>query len=130
MSNKMLAAVFLFTSVILIAQTSITVYNYNQTKQAKDLNFYWTCLVLTFSIIGLLASGYMLFTSTRGGANAPTANGGEAAVTSGNEGGLQGSIAQVAHQARATANNAAARAVAAENASKALGILKNTGVKV
>ena len=56
----LLEFIFLFISVILIAQTSITVYNYNQNNQQKDLNFYWTCLVLVLSIIGALVSGTAL----------------------------------------------------------------------
>lgn len=130
-NNTVLSAVFLFTSVILVAQTSITIYNYNKNKQAKDLNFYWSCIVLVFAIIGLLASGYMLFKS-RGSGDGAASNGaaGAAAVTNGGEGGLQGSVEAVANQARAAANAATARAAAATNAAKAIGVLKNTGVSV
>jgi hypothetical protein len=52
---------FLFISVLLIAQTSITVYNYNKNKQARDLNFYWSCFVLTVSIITALISMLSMF---------------------------------------------------------------------
>lgn len=44
----------LFVSVILIAQTAITIYNYNKNKQARDLNFYWSWLVLIVAVITAL----------------------------------------------------------------------------
>jgi len=52
-----LSFIFLFLSVILLAQAAITIYSYNKDNKAKDLNYYWSCLVLIFAIIGLLASG-------------------------------------------------------------------------
>jgi len=55
-----LSFIFLFLSIILLAQAGITVYTYNKDKKAKDLNFYWSCLVLVFAIIGVLASGVSL----------------------------------------------------------------------
>jgi len=52
-----LSCVFLFLSVILLAQASITLYNYNSDKKAKDLNYYWSCFVLMMAIIGVISSG-------------------------------------------------------------------------
>jgi hypothetical protein len=52
---------FLFIAVLLIAQTAITVFNYNKNKQPRDLNFYWSCFVLTMSIIAALISMLSMF---------------------------------------------------------------------
>lgn len=57
--------VFFCLAVTLIAQASITIQTYSSTGKAKDLNYYWSCFVLTFAIIGLLASGYMLYKASR-----------------------------------------------------------------
>jgi hypothetical protein len=57
--------VFLFMSVILVAQASITIQAYSSTGKTKDLNYYWSCFVLIFAIVGLLASGYMLYKASR-----------------------------------------------------------------
>jgi glucose uptake protein GlcU len=52
-----LSFVFLFLSVILLTQAGITIYTYSKDKKEKDLNYYWSCLVLVFAIVGVLASG-------------------------------------------------------------------------
>jgi hypothetical protein len=46
----------LFVSVILIAQTAITINNYNKTSQGKDLNYYWSWVVMIISIITAICS--------------------------------------------------------------------------
>lgn len=56
-----LSIVFLCLSVTLLAQAAITIFNYNKDKKAKDLNFYWSCLVLVFSIIGVMGSMVAVF---------------------------------------------------------------------
>ena len=57
--------VFLCLSVTLVAQASITIQTYMSTGKTKDLNYYWSCFVLAFAIVGLLASGYMLYKASR-----------------------------------------------------------------
>jgi len=69
-----LSIVFLCLSVTLLAQAAITIFTYNKDKKAKDLNFYWSCMVLTFSIIGVMASMVGIFM------NRGAASGGGAAV--------------------------------------------------
>ena len=64
-STMILPFVFLFMSVVLVAQASITIQTYSSTGKTKDLNYYWSCFVLIFSIIGLIASGYMLYKASR-----------------------------------------------------------------
>ena len=71
-----LSVVFLCLSVTLLAQAAITIYTYNKDKKAKDLNFYWSCMVLVLSIIGVIASMIGVF-ANRGAA---TAGGGGAAA--------------------------------------------------
>lgn len=70
-----LSVVFLCLSVTLLAQAAITIYTYNKEQKAKDLNFYWSCMVLVLSIIGVIASMIGVF-ANRGAA---TAGGGGAA---------------------------------------------------
>lgn len=62
-----LSVVFLCLSVTLLAQAAITIYTYNKEQKAKDLNFYWSCLVLVLSIIGVIASMVGVF-ANRGAA--------------------------------------------------------------
>jgi hypothetical protein len=51
-----LSLLALFVAVILIAQTAITINNYNKTSQSKDLNYYWSCFVLGLAIIAALGA--------------------------------------------------------------------------
>jgi hypothetical protein len=57
--------VFLCLSITLVAQASITIQTYMSTNKVKDLNYYWSCFVLSFAVIGLIASGYMLYKASR-----------------------------------------------------------------
>jgi hypothetical protein len=77
MSSLILSVVFLCLSVTLLAQAAITIYTYNKEKRAKDLNFYWSCLVLVFSIIGVIASMVGVF-ANRGAVSAGAGAGGSA----------------------------------------------------
>jgi hypothetical protein len=60
--------VFFIICIFGIAQSSITVKTYLDTKKAKDTNFNFSAFVLSVSIIGLLASGYMTYKAVKGGA--------------------------------------------------------------
>ena len=64
-----LSVIFLCLSVTLLAQASITIFTYNKEQKAKDLNFYWSCMVLVFAIIGVIASMIGVF-ANRGAATA------------------------------------------------------------
>ena len=59
----------LFVAVVLVAQSAITINNYNTTQQAKDLNYYWTIFVLIMSIIVTIAGMFGVFMN-RGSAQA------------------------------------------------------------
>ena len=61
-----LPMVFLCLAVLLVAQASITIKNYSSTGKAKDTNYYWSIFVLVISIIGLLASFYMMYKASTG----------------------------------------------------------------
>ena len=71
-----LSIVFLCLSVTLLAQAAITIFNYNKDKKAKDLNFYWSCLVLVFSIIGVMGSMVAVFMNRGAATGAGGAAGG------------------------------------------------------
>ena len=70
-----LPMVFLCLAILLVAQTSITIQNYSSTKKAKDLNYYWSVLVLIVSIIGLFASFYLIYKASTGVGIVEGANG-------------------------------------------------------
>lgn len=61
-----LPAVFLCLAILLVAQTSITIKSYSSTGKAKDTNYYWSVFVLVISIIGLLASFFMMYKASTG----------------------------------------------------------------
>ena len=61
-----LPMVFLCLAILLVAQTSITIRSYASTGKAKDTNYYWSVFVLVISIIGLLASFYMIYKASTG----------------------------------------------------------------
>ena len=61
-----LPMVFMCLAILLVAQTSITIRSYASTGKAKDTNYYWSVFVLVISIIGLLASFYMIYKASTG----------------------------------------------------------------
>jgi phosphoglycerol transferase MdoB-like AlkP superfamily enzyme len=65
--------IFLFVSIVLLAQASITVYTYRKDKKASDLNYMWSWLVIVFSIVAVGASGWAVF-HNRGSAQQAVAN--------------------------------------------------------
>lgn len=66
LGDYILPMVFLCLAILLVAQTSITIQNYSSTKKAKDLNYYWSVLVLIVSIIGLFASFFLIYKASTG----------------------------------------------------------------
>ena len=56
-----LSLVFLCLAVTLLAQSAITIFTYNKDKKDRDLNFWWSCLILIVSIIGTIASMFAVF---------------------------------------------------------------------
>lgn len=94
-----LSVVFLCLSVTLLAQAAITIYTYNKDKKAKDLNFYWSCMVLVLSIIGVIASMIGVF-ANRGAATAGGGNGAAPGVPASSVLGAQLEAAQNLEQAQ------------------------------
>jgi hypothetical protein len=66
-SDALVPLVFFVICIFGIAQSSITVKTYLDTNKEKDSNFNFSAVILTASIIGLLASGYMAFKAFKGG---------------------------------------------------------------
>jgi heme/copper-type cytochrome/quinol oxidase subunit 2 len=56
-----LSFIGLFVAVILIAQSSITIYNYSKNNQVKDLNYWWSVSVLVIAIIAAIGSTVSMF---------------------------------------------------------------------
>lgn len=56
-----LSFIGLFVAVILIAQTGISINNYSKTKQAKDLNYWWSVGVLVVAILFAIGSMVSMF---------------------------------------------------------------------
>lgn len=74
-----LSLIFLCLSVTLLAQASITISTYNKDKKPRDLNFYWSVLVLVGAIIGTIASlagAFMNRGSVKAAVATPVAAGG------------------------------------------------------
>jgi hypothetical protein len=66
LEDYILPMVFLCLAILLVAQTSITIKSYSSTGKAKDTNYYWSIFVLVISIIGLLASFFLIYKASTG----------------------------------------------------------------
>lgn len=53
--------IFFLMAISLVAQASITIKTYKDTKKAHDLNYTWSSIVLALAIVGLLISMYMIY---------------------------------------------------------------------
>ena len=138
--DAMIPMVFFVICIFGIAQSSITVKKYLDTKKTKDSNFNFSAIVLTISIIGLLASGFMSYKAFKGG-NAPATNGlpaapvasaaSEAAGSNTNLGakelGLANKLENVAAASAARAEKAKEGAKLANALGATLGQLKQKG---
>ncbi len=69
-ADALMPMVFFIICIFGIAQSSITIKTYLDTKKEKDSNFNFSAFILTMSIIGLMASGYMSYKAFKGGAPA------------------------------------------------------------
>jgi hypothetical protein len=64
---------FFFVFVLGIAQSSITIKMYLDTKKATDTSYNFSIFTLAVSIIGMLISGGMIYSDIKGPAAAPDA---------------------------------------------------------
>ena len=118
--DAMIPMIFFVICIFGIAQSSITVKTYLDTKKAKDSSFNFSAIVLTVSIIGLLASGFMLYKAFKGGAsmNAGPANAGTTAASevAGSQTNLGAQELGLANKLENISANAASRAAKAAEA--------------
>jgi hypothetical protein len=131
--DAMIPMVFFVICIFGIAQSSITVKTYLDTKKTKDSNFNFSAIVLTISIIGLLASGFMSYKAFKGGASM-TAGATAASEMAGSQTNIGAQELGLANKLENISANAASRAAkAAEGAKLAnalgatLGQLKQKG---
>lgn len=126
--------VFFIICIFGIAQSSITVKTYLDTKKAKDANFNFSAFILSVSILGLLVSGFMTYKAFKGGANAPVAGATAASEVAGSqtnigsqELGLANKLENIAANAQVKAAKAAEGAKLANALGATLGQLKQKG---
>jgi len=136
-TDALMPIVFFIICIFGIAQSSITIKTYLDTKKEKDTNFNFSAFILSVSIIGLLASGYMSYKAFKGG-NAPAAVAAAGPTAASEVAGSQTNLGAqemgLANKLENVAANAASRAAkAAEGAKLAnalgatLGQLKQKG---
>jgi hypothetical protein len=114
--DAMIPMAFFVICIFGIAQSSITVKTYLDTKKAKDSSFNFSAIMLTVSIIGLLASGFMTYKAFKSG-NAPAVTANAGATAASEVAGSQTNLgAQELGLANKLENVAAASAARAEKA--------------
>ena len=116
--------VFFIICIFSIAQASITIKTYLDTKKTKDASFNFSAFILTVSLIGLMASGFMTYKAFKGGAsaNAPSVNAAaEAAVAEPNISAQQMGLANQLENVSANAAQRAAKAAEGAKLANALG---------
>ena len=115
---------FFIICIFSIAQASITIKTYLDTKKTKDASFNFSAFILTVSLIGLMASGFMTYKAFKGGAsaNAPSVNAAaEAAVAEPNISAQQMGLANQLENVSANAAQRAAKAAEGAKLANALG---------
>lgn len=128
--DALMPIVFFIICIFSIAQSSITIKTYLDTKKAKDTNFNFSAFILSVSILGLLVSGFMSYKAFKGGA--VTANAVNAKVNGGGgnvgaqELGLANKLENIAANAQVRAAKAAEGAKLANALGATLGQLKKT----
>lgn len=128
--DAMMPIVFFIICIFGIAQSSITVKTYLDTKKAKDANFNFSAFILSVSLLGLLVSGFMTYTAIKGGA--PTAANGSTAASeaAGSQTNLGAQELGLANKLENVAANAAQRAAKAAEGAKLANALGATLVQL
>ena len=130
-SDALMPMIFFSISIFGIAQSAITVKTYLDTKKEKDSNFNFSAIVLTVSIIGLLASGFMTYKAFKGGSSAGATSASEVAGSQTNLGahelGLANKLENISANAASRAAKAAEGAKLANALGATLGQLKQKG---
>jgi preprotein translocase subunit SecF len=127
-TDALMPIVFFIICIFSIAQASITIKTYLDTKKTKDASFNFSAFILTVSLIGLMASGFMTYKAFKGGAsaNAPSVNAAaaaaaEAAVAEPNISAQQMGLANQLENVSANAAQRAAKAAEGAKLANALG---------
>jgi len=117
--DAMIPMAFFVICIFGIAQSSITVKTYLDTKKPKDSSFNFSAVVLTASLIGMLVSGGMAYKAFKGG-NAPVAAAGATAASevAGSQTNLGAQELGLANKLENIAANAASRAAKAQEGAK------------
>jgi hypothetical protein len=127
-TDALMPIVFFIICIFGIAQSSITIKTYMDTKKAKDTNFNFSAFILSVSLIGLLTSGFMTYKAIKGGAAPATTSASEVAGSQTNLGaqelGLANKLENVAANAASRAAHASQAAKLANNLGAQLGQLK------
>lgn len=134
-TDALMPIVFFIICIFGIAQSSITVKTYLDTKKTKDANFNFSAFILSVSILGLLVSGFMTYKAVKGGASANAAGLTAASEMAGSqtnigsqELGLANKLENVAANAQVKAAKAAEGAKLANALGATLGQLKQKAV--
>ena len=120
-TDALMPIVFFIICIFGIAQSSITIKTYLDTKKEKDTNFNFSAFILSVSIIGLLASGYMSYKAFKGATpTAVTANAGATAASevAGSKTNLGAQELGLANKLENVAANAASKAAKAAEGAK------------
>ena len=118
-TNALMPMMFFIICIFGIAQSSITIKTYMDTKKAKDANFNFSAFILSVSLIGLMASSYMSYKAFKGGAsvNAVPVNT-SASEMAGSQTNLGAQEMGLANKLENVAANAASRAAKAAEGAK------------
>lgn len=124
--DALMPMMFFIICIFGIAQSSITIKTYLDTKKAKDTSFNFSAFILTVSLLGMLVSGFMTYKAFKGkagnSANAGAANAAaEAAVAKPNLGAQQMGLANKLENVAANAAQRAAKAAEGAKLANALG---------
>lgn len=129
--EAMIPLIFFIISIIGIAQSSITVKTYLDTNKEKDSNFNFSALILTISIIGLLASGFFAFKAFKGPSAATPVVANTGATAASEQAGSQTNLGtQQKGLANKLENVAANSALRAKKASEAAELANALGTKL
>lgn len=117
--DALMPMMFFIICIFGIAQSSITIKTYLDTKKAKDTSFNFSAFILTASLLGMLVSGFMTYKAFKGPAAANAAA--EAAVAKPNLGAQQMGLANKLENVAANAAQRAAKAAEGAKLANALG---------
>jgi len=131
-TDALMPIVFFIICIFGIAQSSITVKTYLDTKKAKDVNFNFSAFILSASLLGLLVSGFTAYKAIKGGGAPATTAASEVAGSQTNLGaqelGLANKLENVAANASQRAAHAAQAAKLANNLGAQLSQLKQKNI--